>query len=138
LVAALLVFVHIGTDSSYWSILPGLLIMPFGLGLSFVSITIAATTGIPPGESGLASGLLNTAQQIGGSVGLAILSGVAASATAASLALGTGQAQAAVDGFHNAFYVGILFAIGASLIAAFFIKPIHSPRPEAAMPPPQH
>ncbi len=85
LALGLFIFTFTQVDSTYWHILPGLLIMPIGLGLSFVSITIAATAGVPGHESGLASGLLNTAQQVGGSLGLAILSGIASAATAAAV-----------------------------------------------------
>ncbi len=125
LATGLFIFTFLTPTSTYWHILPGLLIMPLGLGLSFVAITMAATAGVPGRESGLASGLLNTAQQIGGSIGLAILSGIAASATAAAYTAGTtNQAAALVEGFHSAFYAGILFALIASVIAFIFIKPI--------------
>jgi predicted MFS family arabinose efflux permease len=125
LAAGLFIFTFTGVDSTYWHILPGLLIMPIGLGLSFVSVTIAATAGVPGRESGLASGLINTSQQIGGSIGLAILSGIAASATAAAAATHTTtMSMAEVAGFHSAFYAGMVFALIASCIAFVFIKPI--------------
>jgi MFS family permease len=100
--------------------------MAIGLGMGFVSITIAATNGVPPRESGLASGLINTSQQIGGSVGLAILSGVEAWGvkTFASLNATAGpalQAEATVVGFKVAFVVGAGFALLAFLIALFFV-----------------
>ena len=134
LAVGLFIFSFTTPDSSYWSLLPGLLIMPIGLGLSFVSITIAATTGVPGRESGLASGLLTTAQQIGGSLGLAILSGIASSATASALASNGGnQPLALVAGFHGAFYAGIFFALLSSLIALVFIRRVegvaHTPTP---------
>ncbi len=106
-------------------ILPGLLVMSAGLGMSFVSITIAATTGVPARDSGLASGLLNTAQQVGGSLGLAILSAVAASATTAALAGAITPAAivaAQVDGYHHAFFTGAGFALAASVIALLLIR----------------
>jgi EmrB/QacA subfamily drug resistance transporter len=125
LALGLFIFTFTQVDSSYWHILPGLLIMPIGLGLSFVSITIAATAGVPGHESGLASGLLNTAQQIGGSLGLAILSGIASSATAAAfMQYNTTPQQAMVTGFHSAFFAGMGFALLASFMAWMFIKPI--------------
>ncbi len=125
LALGLFIFTFTTIDSTYWHILPGLLIMPIGLGLSFVSITIAATAGVPGHESGLASGLLNTAQQIGGSLGLAILSGIASSAGAAAvLQYNTDPRSALLTGFHSAFYAGMGFALLASFIAFMFIKPI--------------
>lgn len=125
LAAGLFIFTFTTPESSYWHILPGLLIMPIGLGLSFVSITIAATAGVPSYESGLASGLLTTSQQVGGSLGLAILSGIASSITASALLqYNTQLKDALVEGFHGAFYTGVGFAIFASLVALIFIKPI--------------
>jgi len=135
LAAGLYVFTFTTVNSSYWHILPGLLIMPLGLGLSFVAVTMAATAGVPGRESGLASGLINTAQQIGGSLGLAILSGIASSVSASALMqYNTQPTVALVEGFHSAFYTGIVFAIIASLIALIFIKPIqaaNAPAPAA-------
>lgn len=125
LATGLFIFTFLTPTSTYWHILPGLLIMPLGLGLSFVAITMAATAGVPGRETGLASGLLNTSQQVGGSIGLAILSGIASSATASLMVTNPGSPAAAlVGGFHSAFYTGIVFAIIASLIALAFIKPI--------------
>jgi EmrB/QacA subfamily drug resistance transporter len=122
---------HIQVGSSYLGgILPGLMIMSLGIGMSFVAINVAATSGVPHKQSGLASGLLNTSLQIGGSLGLAILSGVSASKIKAYL-ISSGAnahsplviAKATVSGFHTALLVGTTFAIGASIIAFLIIKP---------------
>jgi EmrB/QacA subfamily drug resistance transporter len=111
------------TGGSYWvNIFPPIMIMAFGLGFSFVSLTIAATSGIPGHLSGLASGLINTSQQIGGALGLAILSGVAASSTAVAAKMGASAQAALATGFHSSFYVGAGFAIGASILTLFLIK----------------
>ena len=129
----LFLLAHIPVQGTYVAnVLPGLVIMAAGLGMTFICITIAATAGVPPRESGLASGLLNTSQQVGGSLGLAILSGVSASATtayfknhAATIKQPLTQAAAQVDGFHHAFYIGMVFAILAA-VSAFFL--IHEDR----------
>ncbi len=126
LAAGLLTFTHLTVTGTYLDMLPGILIMAVGLGFSFVSITVAATTGVPGHESGLASGMLSTAQQIGGSLGLAVLSSIAASRTAEVIGQNIPTpallAQAAVEGFHSAFYTGLCFALAASLIALIFIR----------------
>ena len=122
---ALFFLSHITVDGNYFTqVLPGIALLAFGASMCFVSITVAATSGVPQHESGLASGLLNTAQQIGGALGLAILSGVAATTTTNVLGNGTAQTiqQATVDGFSTALFVGGFFAIGASLIALIVIK----------------
>lgn len=129
-------------DGSYWThVFPGLVIMAAGMGMTFISITIAATNGVPARESGLASGLLNTSQQIGGALGLAILSGVATSGAANFLrdnSLKVSEltaAQAQVAGFSDALHVGMIFALLSSLVAFFFIHEKKGEKidPEAAM-----
>jgi EmrB/QacA subfamily drug resistance transporter len=106
-------------------LLPGLLVMATGMGLVFVPITLIATTNVGDADAGLASGLLNTAQQVGGALGLALLSTLAADRTASSLsALGHAptpaeQATALVSGFHVAFVAAaILMAAAAALLPA--------------------
>ena len=73
---------HLPVHGTYWgNIAPGLALMGAGMGALFVSVTIAATAGVPKHEAGLASGLLNTSQQVGGAIGLAVLTGIVASST---------------------------------------------------------
>ena len=94
-------FTQVDANGSYVSdVLFPSIIVAMGIGLFFVSGTLAATAGVKPTESGLASGLLNTSQQVGGALGLAILSTLAANRTADRLADGSSQAVAAVDGFQ--------------------------------------
>jgi EmrB/QacA subfamily drug resistance transporter len=120
LAAGLFIFAHAPLQGEYMDdILPGLLLMAVGLGFSFVSISIAATSGVPGHESGLASGLLSTAQQVGGSLGLAILTAVASSAAMAAPGV-----DGLMNGFHTAFYTGMYFALAASVIAFVFVRPI--------------
>jgi EmrB/QacA subfamily drug resistance transporter len=122
---------HIPVNGTYWAnVAPGLVLMAIGMGLTFVSATIAATSGVPANDSGLASGLLNTSQQVGGAVGLAVLTGIAASGTAKylkKLQLHTAPTHAVfnaanVHGFHTGYLVGSTFGIAGSLIAIFVIK----------------
>jgi predicted MFS family arabinose efflux permease len=102
-------------EGSYVSdLLPGLLLIAFGMGMTFVPITLMATTGVHGDDQGLASGLLNTAQQVGGALGLAALSTVAFNHAASH---GGGKAEALVSGYTTAFTVsGVLLAAGAALI----------------------
>lgn len=121
---------HIPVNGTFWgNVAPGMMIMAIGMGGTFVSATIAATSGVPHHESGLASGILNTSQQVGGAVGLAILTGIAASTSAAyitSLNLLVPPtkemiATATVQGFQRGYLVASTFGIVASLIAFFVI-----------------
>ena len=97
-------------------------IAAFGLGLSFVPVTIAAVSGTDPHEAGLASGLVNTAQQVGGALGLAILATVANSRTKDVLQSGNHNvAVALTKGFERAFLVGAGFALAGALLTIVMI-----------------
>jgi MFS family permease len=90
------------------------LLAAVGLGFAFVPVTIAAVTGIRPDQAGLASGLVNTAQQVGGALGLAILVAVANGTTSSAISDGVrDRAVALTDGFQDAFLVGAGFAFAA-------------------------
>ena len=121
-ILGLLLFMRLQPDSSYVAdLLPGIILASIGMGLVFVPITLIATSGIPHDDAGLASGLYNTSQQIGGALGLAILATLAVDATEDTLLdLGrepqpADQAQALVDGFHVAY-----FGSAAMIAAGFF------------------
>jgi len=115
----LLLLSGVPVDGTYVSdLLPGLMLMSFGMGNFFVPITLIATTGVAPDDAGLASGLFNTSQQVGGALGLAILSTLAANRTTDVLQTTHDKAFAAVEGFQVAFTAAaILVAVGAVLLA---------------------
>jgi EmrB/QacA subfamily drug resistance transporter len=121
-VAGLLLFVLLQPDSAYLTnFLPGVILASIGMGLTFVPVTLIATSGIPADDAGLASGLFNTSQQIGGALGLAILATLAVSATSDTLASVGGapspgqEGQALVDGFHVA-YIGSAVLIASAAV----------------------
>jgi EmrB/QacA subfamily drug resistance transporter len=101
------------------NILPTAIIMPFGVALTFMPVIAAATSGVKPTEAGLASGLVSTSQQMGGALGLAILSGVANSVTESNMNLG--RAAAEVHGYDTAFMVAVGFLAAAAILAAVLI-----------------
>jgi EmrB/QacA subfamily drug resistance transporter len=127
--AGLSVLTQLPVHGSYvGNLLSGLLPMSIGMGLVFVPITLLATAGIDGDDAGLASGLFNTAQQVGGSLGLAILSTLAASQTS-SLLHGTvthgAELAARVSGYRLAFGVAAgMLALGA-LILTTALRPRH-------------
>ena len=107
----------------YWhNVFPGLALIAFGMGLSFISMTLAATSGVPKHFSGIASGMLNTSQQVGGAIGLAILSAVYASTLKTQLAAHTAVPYAKIHGFQSGLHVGVGLAIVAALAALFVVK----------------
>jgi EmrB/QacA subfamily drug resistance transporter len=105
-------------DGGSWTgdVLAPSMLCASGIGCSFVSTTIAATTGVARGDSGLASGLINTSFQIGGSIGLALMATVASGRTTA-LTGGVSQAAALTEGFQRAFAVGGGFALAGAGVA---------------------
>ena len=118
LTAGLVYFTQVSVGGSYLGdLLPGFLLVAVGLGFSFVPISIAALAGIQPAEAGLASGLINTSQQIGGALGIAALSTIATTRTSDALAGGSSHASALVTGFHGAFIAGVIIA-GIGIVAA--------------------
>jgi MFS family permease len=109
------------SGSNYWyGILPAAVLMPLGIGMTMMPTIAAATSGVPADEAGIASGLITTSQQMGGALGLSILSGIAASVTTRSLHLGS--TAAALQGYHAAFLVAASFMIVASIVAAAVIR----------------
>ena len=114
----------------YWqNVFPGLVLIAFGMGLSFISMTLAATSGVPKHFSGLASGVLNTSQQVGGAIGLAILSAIYASTFKSQLAAHTALKSAKIHGFQSGLHVGVGLAIAAAIIALLVVK---NEKPKAA------
>lgn len=107
-------------DASYWTgFLPGLLLLAVGIGNAFVPLTMVATSGVKAEDQGLASGLFNTSQQIGGALGLAVLSTVASSATKNA---GGASPDALVHGYTTAFGVGTALLIAAAAVVAFALR----------------
>jgi predicted MFS family arabinose efflux permease len=117
--------------SGYGSIVVPLLIVSLGMGLSFVPLTLAAVSGVQPSEAGLASALLNTTQQVGGALGLAILSTISIDAFKSKLASFTTSSQvtshqamniATTHGYTTAFQVGAFIAFAGLIISAVVIR----------------
>jgi EmrB/QacA subfamily drug resistance transporter len=108
---------------TYWTaVFPGLATCAVGMGLTFVAGTLAATSGVPKHFSGLASGILNTTQQIGGAIGLGILSAVAYSTIKSDSIARKFPAQADVHGYRSALMVGFYLALAAVVVVAFVVK----------------
>jgi EmrB/QacA subfamily drug resistance transporter len=110
---------RIPVDGSYVSdILPGLLVVSLGLGAVFTGLTTAANAGVDADKAGLAAGLLNTGQQLGAALGLAILSALATARTTSLLHAGHASvAQAAADGYQRALLAGACLVLAAGIVA---------------------
>ena len=132
---------RIPVDGSYLvDVLPSMILLGFGAGMAFNPVLLAAMSDVAPEESGLASGVVNTAFMMGGALGLAVLAALAASRTDSLLASGDGRLVALVGGYHLAFLVGALFAVAAAAIGASILRegPVAAhghAEPEAAVEP---
>ena len=123
LAVGMLLFTQVSVDGTYVkNLLPGFLIIAVGLAFCFVPISIAALAGVQKAEAGLASGLINTSQQIGGAVGIALLSTIAISRTENEVAAGTAVPQAMTSGFQLAFWVGAGVALAGVVAALVLIR----------------
>ena len=123
LTVGLVYFTQVSVGGSYWTdLFPGFLILGVAIPFAFVPITIAALAGTKPHEAGLASGLINTSQQIGGAVGIALLSTIAVTTTNDEVASGTQLSFALTDGFVNAFWAGAAIAFVGLLVSIFLVR----------------
>jgi EmrB/QacA subfamily drug resistance transporter len=145
-ILAMISFSHLDATSSYWPFLGSILLLGLGMGCSFVPLTMTAVKGVAPHETGLASALLNTGQQVGGAIGLAVLGTVFAHASATRAAeigarAGTaaGQADIFVAGQQRAFEVAIVLAVMALIASLSLIRvnkiapPTPAPAPAGAL-----
>ena len=119
----LLYFTQVSVGGSYvGDLLPGFLLIAVGLGFTFVPVSIAALAGVQPSEAGLASGLINTTQQIGGALGIAVLSSIATSTTENAVASGDAVSSALTDGFQAAFIGAAAIALVGILVSLLVVR----------------
>jgi EmrB/QacA subfamily drug resistance transporter len=132
ILAGLLLFARAPVDGSFLpDILPVMVLLGVGAGLAFPSLMALAMSGVEPSESGLASGLVNTSQQVGGALGLAVLATLSTTRTENLLSSGDSNASALTSGFHLAFVVG------AGIVAAGIVLAWGLLRPEPAVEQPE-
>ena len=119
----LIYFVELSTSSGYLAhVFPSIAVMSIGMGMTFVPLTLLATTNVDAADAGLASGLFNTAQQVGGALGLAVLSTLANSHTTHLLRDGVSAPTALTRGYHVAFGVGAALLAASIVIILLFIR----------------
>ena len=119
----LLWFARAPQSGNFWvDVFPAMTLLGLGAGIAFNPVLLSAMSDVKPDESGLASGLVNTSFMMGGALGLAVLASLAAFTTAQLLASGTEPLTALNEGYHAAFFVGALFAGGASALALFRLR----------------
>jgi hypothetical protein len=136
---ALLLFSRAPVDGNYFvDVLPAMLVLGIGGGITFNPILLAAMSGVQPSEAGLASGVVNTSFMFGGALGLAVLASAAASRTDNLTRAGHDALSALNGGYHLAFLIGAAFAVAAMVVAAILIHadapaPMHGTEPVPAV-----
>jgi EmrB/QacA subfamily drug resistance transporter len=131
---SLLLFARTPVDGTYVTdLLPALLLLGVGIGISFPSLMTLAMSGATPEDAGMASGVVNTSAQVGGAIGLAVLATLAAERTDSALADGASHVAALNSGFHLAYLVGAGLVAAALLIAIFVLRSEPMPDPAATM-----
>lgn len=121
--SGLALFALAPVNGNFWlHVFPGMVLLGLGGGIAFNPVLLAAMNDVAPSESGLASGMVNTAFMMGGALGLAILASLAAARTQTLLASGSDHLSALTGGYHLAFIVGAAFAIGGGLLGAWLMR----------------
>jgi EmrB/QacA subfamily drug resistance transporter len=135
--ASLVLFARLPVDGHYWpDLFPGFLLSGVGLALAFVPMSIGGLTGVSQADAGIASGLINTTQQIGGAIGVAIATTIATTYTNHFVDAHPGSsasgAAALTHGFQIAFYVLAALAVLGAVVAALMIEPVESAPEDAS------
>jgi EmrB/QacA subfamily drug resistance transporter len=127
---SLLSFSTLGVDSSFWDIVPGLILGGFGMSLAMTPTTAAAMGSVPVDKAGVGSAVLNSMRQVGGSLGIALMGAIVASSV--SVLPGSPEYPAQfVEGYHNALHVAAAIAILGAVVAVATVRKVHHPEAEA-------
>jgi EmrB/QacA subfamily drug resistance transporter len=122
--AGLALFSRAPVDGNYWrDVLPTMIVMAFGIGVSFPALMTLAMSGATPEDAGLASGLVNTSAQVGGALGLAVLATVSATRTDHLKAAGKTVDSALTGGYHLAFLIGAALCLAALAVVLTVVQP---------------
>jgi EmrB/QacA subfamily drug resistance transporter len=130
LAGSLLSFSTLGVDSSFWDIVPGLILGGFGMSLAMTPTTAAAMGSVPVDKAGVGSAVLNSMRQVGGSLGIALMGAI----VAASVSVAPGSPlykDQFVEGYHNALHVAAAIAILGAVVAVATVRNVRHAEPEA-------
>jgi EmrB/QacA subfamily drug resistance transporter len=133
LAVMLFYYTFLGASASFWAILPALLIGGTGMAMTMTPTTAAAMSAVAVDKAGVGSAVLNSARQVGGSLGIAVMGAVVASASSAALKAGDSPSVAFLHGFHDALRIGSLLCLAGAAVAVLAIRKVdHRPAAEAA------
>src|SRR5581483_534064 len=118
----LLYYSTLGAHATFWNLLPALILGGFGMGITMTPVTAAAMSSVPVDKAGVGSAVLNSMRQVGGSLGIAVMGAIVASATTASLKAGDPRPVAFLHGFHDALRVASGIALAGAIVATLAIR----------------
>jgi EmrB/QacA subfamily drug resistance transporter len=127
---SLLSFSTLGVDSTFWDIVPGLVLGGFGMSLAMTPTTAAAMGSVPVDKAGVGSAVLNSMRQVGGSLGIALMGAIVA-ASVSVLPTSPQYPDQFVEGYHNALHVAAAIAIVGAIVAVATVRKVHHPEAEA-------
>jgi predicted MFS family arabinose efflux permease len=133
LAVSLVLFSRLGTGSTYWAILPGLVVMGVGMAMTMTPTTAAAMSSVPRDQAGVGSAVLNSMRQVGGSLGIAVTGAIVAHVSASSLADGHSRPVAFVDGFQVGLEVAAAVAVAGAVIAVATMRSHSQRRPDVPL-----
>jgi EmrB/QacA subfamily drug resistance transporter len=121
---AVMLFYYSGlhAHTTFWHLLPGLLLGGIGMGMTMTPVTAAAMSSVPVDKAGVGSAVLNSMRQVGGSLGIAVMGAIVAHVTATSLASGDPQPVAFLHGFHDSLRIASGIALAGAVVATFAIR----------------
>jgi EmrB/QacA subfamily drug resistance transporter len=128
----LLYFSRLGATTTFWELLPGLILGGVGMGMTMTPVTAAAMSSVPIDKAGVGSAVLNSMRQVGGSLGIAVMGAIVAHVVATSLAAGDTQTVAFLNGFHDALRVASAIAFAGAIVATLAIRSHAGERADAA------
>src|SRR6478752_10773482 len=127
----LLYYSQLGADETFWALLPGLLLGGVGMGMTMTPVTAAAMSAVAVDKAGVGSAVLNSARQVGGSLGIAVMGSIVAAGVSSSLSLGDDPRQAFLHGFHDALRVAALLCLAGAIVAVAAIRKVEHRVPAA-------
>jgi predicted MFS family arabinose efflux permease len=134
LAASLLIFGTLDARSSFWNILPGLLVGGVGMAITMAPTTSAAMGSVPVDKAGVGSAVINSMRQVGGSIGIAVMGALVATQVSVKQFDARFPAQF-VDGYHVAVHVGAALTLFGAIVAVLTVRQVRHPRPTGAAEP---
>jgi EmrB/QacA subfamily drug resistance transporter len=134
LTGSLLLFATLTENSTWWAILPGLLVGGFGMAITMAPTTAAAMSSVPVDKAGVGSAVINSMRQVGGSLGIAVMGALVATAVSVQ-PFSPRYASQFVTGYHRALHVGAIFLLAGAVLAVLTVRQVGQPERQAAAEP---